>query len=196
MTRHWFVRHGESVANRERWLAGHRDVALTERGVAQARALAAVLAPLAPGRVVTSDLRRAIDTAALAWGARAPAPLVLAGLRERDMGAWEGVPLDELRASGGMPALLAWADGPPGGESHLALARRALAFLAGLDDGVDTLWFGHGGWMRTVVGLIDGVPRGEIGAHKVANTELIERVVAPGTWSRLAAGLTDPPSVG
>ena len=35
---HWiFLRHGESRANRERWLSGHVDIGLTERGREQAR---------------------------------------------------------------------------------------------------------------------------------------------------------------
>jgi broad specificity phosphatase PhoE len=56
------VRHGETAANVDGLLLGRADPPLTERGQAQARALAAALP--APARVVTSPLRRARDTAA------------------------------------------------------------------------------------------------------------------------------------
>jgi broad specificity phosphatase PhoE len=55
------VRHGETAANIDGLLLGRADPPLTERGKAQARALAAVLPT--PDRVIASPLRRALDTA-------------------------------------------------------------------------------------------------------------------------------------
>ena len=55
------VRHGETAPNRLGRYVGRADVALTERGLAQAQALAAAL-PV-PDVVVTSPLRRARMTA-------------------------------------------------------------------------------------------------------------------------------------
>ncbi|HMV68138.1 MAG TPA: histidine phosphatase family protein, partial [Myxococcota bacterium] len=68
MRRWLLVRHAESVANAGRWFSGHTDVPLSERGEAQARALGDELGEVA--RVVTSDLRRAWDTAQIALGGR------------------------------------------------------------------------------------------------------------------------------
>lgn len=189
MSRHWFVRHGESVANAERWLAGHRDVPLTARGEEQARALRAALAGVSPDRVVSSDLLRARHTARLAWEGRSPEALVAPELRERHLGAWEGARVDDLVASGDMAALLSWDRGPPGGESHLTLAIRILRYLSAADDGADVVWFGHGGWIRTIAGLLDGTPLEAIGAHKVGNAEVVAREAPPGTWARLLAQL-------
>lgn len=191
MSFHWFVRHGESVANANGWLAGHRDVPLTERGIAQASALKEVLAGIRPDRVVCSDLIRAKRTAELAWEGRTPEPIVAPALRERHLGAWEGAPIEQLRANGSANVLLSWEYGPPNGESHRALAIRALRYLALQDDGADVLWFGHGGWIRTVVGLLDAVPVGQIGSQKVANTELLARRVQHGTWARLLLFVTE-----
>jgi broad specificity phosphatase PhoE len=56
------VRHGETAANVDGLLLGRADPPLTDRGLSQARALAAAL-PL-PERLVTSPLHRAVDTAA------------------------------------------------------------------------------------------------------------------------------------
>jgi broad specificity phosphatase PhoE len=55
------VRHGETAPNRHGQYLGRADVALTARGVAQARALAHALP--SPDVVVTSPLRRARMTA-------------------------------------------------------------------------------------------------------------------------------------
>ena len=43
-----FVRHGQSVANAEGWVAGHVDTPLTELGKHQARQLRWILARRAP----------------------------------------------------------------------------------------------------------------------------------------------------
>jgi broad specificity phosphatase PhoE len=185
LTRYWFVRHGESEANAGGWLAGHRDVGLTEQGVAQAHALRPLLAEVRPERVWTSDLARTLMTARLAWHHRLPPAQVAPAVRERHLGEWEGVSIAELLGSDGMEVLLSWDQGPPGGESHALLARRALSFLAQQEDGRPTLIFSHGGWIRTVLGVLDGTPFDQIGKFKIANTELHVRDVAPGTWQRL-----------
>ena len=62
----YVVRHGETAANVDGLLLGRADPPLTDRGRSQARALAAAIPT--PQRVVTSPLRRAVETAA-AFGA-------------------------------------------------------------------------------------------------------------------------------
>jgi broad specificity phosphatase PhoE len=187
--RYWFVRHGESEANAGGWLAGHRDVGLTPQGLVQARALRPLLAELRPERVWTSDLQRTLQTAQLAWDHRLPPAQVAQAVRERHLGEWEGRSMAELRATGEHEVLLSWDNGPPGGESHELLARRALGFLAQQEDGRPTLIFSHGGWIRTVLGLLDRTPRHEIGQSKIANTELQVRDVLRGAWQQLLQSL-------
>lgn len=60
-----FCRHGETESNVGGWLAGSRDVSLTERGRAQARAAAAALAAQGSPVVAiySSPQRRARETA-------------------------------------------------------------------------------------------------------------------------------------
>ncbi|MCL9761205.1 histidine phosphatase family protein [Frankia sp. AiPa1] len=83
-------RHGQSVANVARLFQGHGDGPLTPTGHEQARVAADHLMALAPARIITSDRRRARDTAA-ALHARTDLPvLVDPRLREADLGAWEG----------------------------------------------------------------------------------------------------------
>lgn len=189
MARFWFVRHGESTANAEGWLAGHRDAPLTDRGVAQAMALRETLRGVEPGRVLTSDLQRAWRTAALAWDERRPPVQRTPHLRERHVGEWEGAVIADLRVRGGMDVLTTWDGAPPGGESHRALSLRVARLLATVDDGEDTLIFAHGGLIRAVIGALDDVPRHQLGLVKVANTEVLVRDVPRRRWADLVRSL-------
>ena len=64
MTRLVIWRHGRTAWNAERRVQGQTDVELDERGHAQAAAAAARLARFSPAAIVSSDLRRAAQTAA------------------------------------------------------------------------------------------------------------------------------------
>jgi len=61
MSRLFLIRHGEPETG---WGAGDDDPGLSQRGRAQAEAAAAALQALAPVRIITSPLRRCIETAA------------------------------------------------------------------------------------------------------------------------------------
>src|SRR5690606_2611712 len=58
-----FVRHGQSVANAEGWLAGCLDSPLTARGLAEADATRDAVADIPLARAFASDLSRARLTA-------------------------------------------------------------------------------------------------------------------------------------
>lgn len=181
-----FVRHGESEANAGGWLSGHQDVPLTERGVAQARQAARQLVDTSFDQCWTSDLQRAHRTARLILAERpSPELQISPQLRERALGSWEGRDKAELRADGSMAHLLTWEGTAPGGESHRDLAERAVPFLASIDQGVDTLVVAHGGLIRVLIGLLDGLPEDEIGRHAYANAVPHQREVAAGGWASL-----------
>lgn len=151
-----FLRHGESIANAEGWLAGHTDADLTHKGVRQALAVRDALEDIVFERVVVSDLLRARRTAALAlptWDV-----VVDSRVRERTLGDWEGRTRKELREEGAMATLLSWHGRPPRGESQADLADRVTSALIDYEDGVPTLIVCHGGVMRAMLGLLDGEP--------------------------------------
>ncbi|MCK6517836.1 histidine phosphatase family protein [Myxococcota bacterium] len=190
------ARHGESVANAQGWLAGYKDVALTPTGQAQARALAELLAPVPFGRVVSSDLTRAVETARPVVQGRPGVPwLITEALRERDLGEWAEVRRETLRASGEMARLISWWGRPPGGESHDDLMRRALPYLAALPT-LDTpsLLVGHGGLNRALLGLFDGLPLEEIGARRIQNVEWRAIQVPQGGFLAMLHALPSPPA--
>lgn len=93
----FLVRHGHSTANAAGLLAGWLpDVALTDRGEAQARALAAALGEVGVLRVVTSPLSRCVATAAALTSAGLPTAEVDDELGECHYGAWTGRALGDL----------------------------------------------------------------------------------------------------
>jgi glucosyl-3-phosphoglycerate phosphatase len=88
------VRHGESAANVDGRWHGRSDGPLSARGVEQAAALAHRLP--APGRVYSSPLVRALDTARRLAGRHGLDVEVHDGLAEMDLGEWEGMTAAEI----------------------------------------------------------------------------------------------------
>jgi broad specificity phosphatase PhoE len=125
------ARHGESEYSVLGLMNGDvtLPVGLTETGVRQARALGDALAGEAVDLCVTSEFRRARETADLALAGRDVPRLVLGELNDPLYGPYEGAHIDAFRdwaAAAG-----ATAAPEPGGESRVAIAGRyAAAFRA------------------------------------------------------------------
>ncbi len=88
----WFVRHGESVANRDGTIAGTLDSPLTERGRRQAVLAARLLTASPPACIWTGKMGRVRETAAIIGGLLGIVPREDEEIRERNWGAWEGRP--------------------------------------------------------------------------------------------------------
>jgi probable phosphoglycerate mutase len=156
----WLVRHGETPASKGRTLAGWADVPLTTYGEVQAAALRSALAAQPFDGVWSSNLRRAIATARLAWGE----PRQDERLREIHFGTLEGLPWETLDSA--LQEGLARFEGfvSPGGESFDGLRSRVLSFVDGLVPGRHVL-FTHGGVVRLLsreVGEDTFVPTGTL----------------------------------
>jgi len=130
LTRHGLTDRSEP----EQHLGQGIDLGLSSAGRAQAAALAGRIADERFDRIVSSPLRRAMETAdAVARGRSVePDPRLV----EMHYGAWEGLTYDEIDAR--YAALRArWVADPetlacPGGESGADVAARARSFLADL----------------------------------------------------------------
>jgi probable phosphoglycerate mutase len=185
----WLVRHGETPASRGRTLAGWADVPLTEHGENQAAALQPRLAGERFDGVWSSDLRRALTTARLAWGEPSPDRR----LREMSFGELEGLPWETLEAR--YQDGLARFEGflAPGGESFDDLRARVFSFVDGLAAGRHLL-FTHGGVVRLLsreVGEDQFVPTGTLLVLDWDARRLISRTDGEGEASR---GLPTPAS--
>ena len=129
-----FVRHAPTAWNREGRYQGRTDVPIDDAGVREARRTADTLRGLAVDLVVTSPLRRAVDTAeVIAAALGGVRRLVDDRLVEVAFGDWEGLTQEEIRAR--WPAALrAWKRAPqstrfPGGESLRDAEERLRDFL-------------------------------------------------------------------
>jgi probable phosphoglycerate mutase len=184
----WLVRHGETTASAAGTVAGSLDVDLTERG----RAEAAELRPILDGQrfdgVWSSTMRRAVDTARLAWGEPRQDPR----LRELDFGELEGELFDAVDPVVGGPILAFERFACPGGESDAELRERIEGFLAELAPGRHLL-FVHGCVIRTLtqpLGLARFVATGSIVRLDWRRRELLgvvepeNRSAAPGVRPR------------
>jgi broad specificity phosphatase PhoE len=126
------VRHSRTAWNAAARFQGQRDPGLDDVGWAQTRGVAEAVAALAPAVVVSSDLRRARQTAH-AVARRAGVPLVTdRRLREVALGRLEG--LDRTEAARRYPGeldlgLTAGDARPAGGETVVDAGARAAAAI-------------------------------------------------------------------
>ena len=141
------VRHGQtawSVAGRH---TGRTDVPLTEEGRDAAARLASAFAPRSFSLVLTSPLRRARDTCALAG--YAAVARVDDDLLEWDYGEYEGRTTAAIH--GERPRWSLWYDGAPGGEDAAAVGRRVDRVIATLRAAPgDALVFAHAHVLRVL----------------------------------------------
>lgn len=132
------IRHAESSWNAAGRWQGHGDPPLSDRGVAQANGLVRELAREGIDVLVTSDLRRAAETAAILAEARGLHPELNPRLRELDIGDWEGLTRDQIERTAG-DALRRFDTGdfevrPGGGENLRELEQRAFSVATELVD--------------------------------------------------------------
>lgn len=163
-----FARHGATTAN----LAGLRcggdlDLPLADSGRQQAQALARCVAALEPriGLIVTSDLQRTRETAAIVAAALGGIEIrTLPGWNERRLGQWNLRPIAETQA--GLSAGLT----PPGGESEADFKARIRAALIALQPlrAARPLLIGSKGVAR-ILGEFARLPE----RLTLANTELV-----------------------
>ena len=177
------IRHGESTWNAEHRLQGQADPPLSPRGREQAAALVPFLAGLPP-RALSSDLGRAVQTAAVLGLGGAPTD---ARWREIDIGKWAGRTLAELDRE----AVGAWRRGetsPPGAESWAEFQARVGAAVDALD-GEDAVVVTHGGCVRAACAHLTGADARSLAPPANASLTVLEH----GDRSRLHAyGLRAP----
>jgi broad specificity phosphatase PhoE len=164
----YLVRHGQTAFNAERRMQGHLESDLTELGLRQAQAMAALLAREIPDprgwRLVASPLRRTRATAAAVSHALGLPIEIDPRLIEIDVGGWSGRLIEEVRAE--QPALFAtrdWAFHGPGAETYDQMCERLGGWLEDLPPEPErrVIAVSHGVAGRVLRGLYAGMPRAE-----------------------------------
>jgi len=195
------ARHGESVWNAEKRFQGHTDIALSDRGRAQAEALGRALRGYKVAAAYVSPFARARETAEIAlramtedrdgsagavpsvWGSGghigAPST-ILEELRELSLGEWEGCTVDEVRAREGDP-YRAWLRAPhdcppPGGEPLPVVSARVRAAVDRIavahPDSEDVLVVSHGGVISVYACALLGCSFNQLWKLRVDNASL------------------------
>jgi probable phosphoglycerate mutase len=161
------VRHGETTWNREGRMQGWAPDPLTEAGRAQARRLGeTVAARYDVDRILSSDLHRAKETTEL-LEAHVEAPVAFeSAWREHDVGAFQGLPVDELferfpEFGLGNAGASAARERPESGESLVDVRERVLdrwkGVLTNADPTETVLVVAHGGPIRLLLGHVKGL---------------------------------------
>jgi len=160
----WLATHATFEANEAGIAAGLIDSPLSTRGRMQARELRARFGDSVDA-VVTGSLRRARETAAIAFEGL---PLIVtadARLDECDYGAWSGRPRVEVDAARARHVEVPW----PSGESYLdATVRHRAAFddIARERPGGTVLVVGHYATWMALEHLADGRPLAAVAAEE------------------------------
>jgi alpha-ribazole phosphatase len=164
-TRIHLIRHGEVVTAAPPRYNGHADVDLSERGRQQYHALRDRLAAVPLAAIYCSDLRRTVWGAELIAAAHRLTPLVRRELRELNIGQWEGLTWDEIRARWPKEWTERLADivdyRVPGGESTRDLHERVIPSVRDIvarHPGEEILIVAHGGTNRVILLDAMGAP--------------------------------------
>ncbi len=197
-TRFCLVRHGETTWNAERRLQGQTDIPLNQVGRAQAKAAASRLATERFDALYSSDLSRALETAAPAAALLGLKTQPTETLRERFFGAFQSLTHEEAQAR--YPEDYARFRArdpdhcmPDDGESLRAFSARieaSLGDLAGKHRGQTLLVVTHGGVLDMARRLATGRSLQEKRDFPLRNAALNWIEHCHGRWGLLSWGET------
>ena len=183
MVKFVIIRHGYSIANKERMFAGQMDVKLDELGLSQAEDTAKyVLDNYKIDAVYSSDLCRAVDTAKPLADALGLPVITYKELREISAGCWEGMYISEVKDK--YPEKFAkWANDVGNarcgdGETTAELierGRKIFQKIARENEGKTVAIATHGGLIRAVRCMWLGISLDDMkDVPHVANTSVTE----------------------
>lgn len=161
------LRHGQTEYNAIARMQGQIDTELSDTGRVQAEFAARAMGALSPVAVLSSDLRRALDTAVTVGDRAGVSVQVDERLRETRLGEWQGLTHSEVdeRSPGARARWrgdATWA--PPGGESRLEVAERSRPVVDELFEKYDDwgprpiLLVAHGGLISALTATLLDLP--------------------------------------
>lgn len=163
MTTLYLIRHAQAEGNRDKCFQGNIDSQLSQLGRLQLDYLAERCRTLPIGRIYTSPLKRAYQTA-LAVNRHLALPLEIEpDVREIDCGQWEGLPYAQLEERWPEERRI-WREEPwrfqsPGGESMQQVYDRvsaAIRRIAAENEGGSVAVVCHGCALRNLYAFVQG----------------------------------------
>jgi alpha-ribazole phosphatase len=173
------VRHGETDYNKKLRYQGHLDIDLNETGYDQAQKISKRISTKEIDEIYSSDLKRARNTAELIAAPHNQKVRSREGLREINVGDWEGLNYDDLNKQ--YPELSRkWFDNPasvrlPGGEMLSEFQTRVVDSFEEIIDsskGEKIVVTAHGGTIRVWLAHLLKVPLNKNRQIEIHNTSL------------------------
>ena len=159
----FLVRHGETVDNANKIMQGQTQGQLNDEGVRQAEQLRNQLAATPIDMVVSSDLKRAVDTARIVAEPHGLEVITTPLLRERDWGSFTGRYIPDLKDE-------AWPDDIETLDAMLERAGRFLSFIKTQYPGKTVLAVGHGIINKAIQAVFYGKQMREV--ERMTNCEV------------------------
>lgn len=163
MTTLYLVRHGETVDNANRIMQGQTQGRLNEKGRMQAAAVRDRMAAEHLDAILSSDLRRAVDTAEIIAGPHGLTVTTTPLLRERDWGGFTGRYIPDLKDE-------PWPADIESLERITARAGEFLALVRATWPGQTVLAVGHGIINKAIQAVLYG--RQMSGIERMDNAEV------------------------
>lgn len=159
----YLVRHGDIGLGREKRYIGQLDLPLSDLGRDQAASLQDLLCQEPLDKIYCSDLTRAQQTADIIASAHQIVPEVCVGLRELNMGDWDGELFAKIKAK--YPEAFKQRGEnianycPPNGESFSDCSKRVIPIFESLTqaEGATILIIGHAGVNRVILCCVLGL---------------------------------------
>ena len=177
MTTIFFIRHGQTLWNKELKYQGHSDIALSAEGLQQAERVARRLRREPFTAIYSSDLSRAFITAEKVAEHHSLPVVAMPEFREVGFGEWEGLKYDQIYAgwSAEIDKFFRYPSQVeiPGGETFHAVKERTdrgLKQLCERHDGECIAVVTHGGAIRTILCSALGIPLDALWSFRQDNT--------------------------
>ena len=159
------IRHGETQSNAEQRYQGHGDSSLTEMGRNQVKALGFRMKAFQFNSLISSDLGRAQETAAIIARFTGHTVETDGRIRERNYGVLEGLTVPEIKAKHSEILDKLDQNDPeymiPRGESHRQHYERNASFINDLLNqraGTNIALIVHGGVLDSIFRYVAGLP--------------------------------------
>ena len=162
------MRHGETVDNARQLMQGQTQGELNENGVLQAKALSEQWRNRVIDAVISSDLKRAVDTAAVIAAPHGLEVMTTSLLRERDWGDFTGRYIPDLKNE-------AWPENVESLENLLSRAGEFITYVRQTFPGKKVLAVGHGIVNKAIQAVLYNKSMSEI--LKMSNAEVRELVL-------------------
>jgi broad specificity phosphatase PhoE len=185
----YFVRHGETLFNKEKRLQGWNDSPLSDNGIAHARSVAMVIAGFNIQKALVSPLGRAKQTANIIRDLCGIELEVDENLKEVSFGDFEGNTLPQLdeKYPGMWEARMAdkWNYCPPNGEANKDALPRALSVIEKIEklaDNESLLIIAHFAINRILFSLLSGIEPDETVCINVPHGHIYRTHQSNGVW--------------